>query len=232
VSESKDIGFQTRYLRTHGKFWRASEQYLNWRLLTMPEWTLRTLTDRLEPETERLLAWMHAAAGRGRRGLLHRLRTLDVATYMPGAVLAKVDRMSMQFALEVRSPLLDTRVARWAARLPARMCNDGQTGKKILKRLVRRYLPEEIVNRPKQGFGLPDQCWSQRHLLDLADGLLRDPSSQLAGFLDRGALRRHLAGQREPAEFRVYQVWELLVLEQWLRKAAAEQVEARRGIAA
>jgi asparagine synthase (glutamine-hydrolysing) len=232
LRETNDTAFRTRYLRSHGDFWRAGDQYLNWRLFTMPEATLRGLVGRPEPEIEQLLARMHAAIGRGRRGLLHRLRTLDATTYMPGAVLAKVDRMSMQFALEVRSPLLDTRLARWAARLPADACNDGRTGKKVLKSLLRRYLPDEIVDRPKQGFGLPDQCWAQGQLLDVADGLLRGPSSQLAGYLDRAALMDYLARQRETAEFRVYQIWEILVLEQWLRKAAADQADVRRGIAA
>jgi asparagine synthase (glutamine-hydrolysing) len=159
------------------------------------------------------------------------LRTLDAATYMPGAVLAKVDRMSMQFALEVRSPLLDRDLATWAAGLPARVCNDGKTGKKVLKALVRRYLPDEIVDRPKQGFGVPDQCWSQDRLLDLADGLLRSPSAHLASHLDRAALARHLDEQREPGRFHVYQIWEILVLEQWLRKAAALHAEAPRRLA-
>ena len=232
LREAADLPFQARYLRTHGKLWRASEPYLNWRLFTMPEGTLRGLAGRLEPETEGLLAEMHAAAGRGRRGLLHRLRTLDATTYMPGAVLAKVDRMSMRFALEVRSPLLDVRVARWAARLPARACNDGATGKKVLKQLVGRYLPEDIVNRPKQGFGLPDQCWSQHHLLDLAEEMLSDTAALLPGYLDRAALARHLVEQREPSAFRVYQVWEILVLEQWLRKATAAHANSRLGAAA
>jgi asparagine synthase (glutamine-hydrolysing) len=200
--------------------------YLNWRLFPMPEWTLRELAGRLQPETEALLARMHALAN-GRGPLLHCLRTLDATTYMPGAVLAKVDRMSMQFALEVRSPLLDCRVARWAAGLPGWACNDGRTGKKVLKALARRYLPDAIVDRPKQGFGVPDQCWSQGRLLDLADQLLLDPSAQLAGHLDRTALRRHLAGQRDPGRFHVYQIWEILVLEQWLSKAASAQAHAR-----
>jgi asparagine synthase (glutamine-hydrolysing) len=156
----------------------------------------------------------------GRGPVVHRLRTLDANTYMPGAVLAKVDRMSMRFALEVRSPLLDVRIARWASRLPAAVCNDGRMNKKLLKRLCLRYLPESIVFRPKQGFGVPDRCWSQDRLLDLADDLLFTTSSQLLGFVDAKKLREHLKRMRDPGQFHVYQVWEILVLEQWLRKAA------------
>jgi asparagine synthase (glutamine-hydrolysing) len=220
-----------RYWKNHRRPWKAGDAYLGDRILPMTEPTLRALAGRLEPETGRLLAGMHAVANGG-GPVLHRLRELDAATYMPGAVLAKVDRMSMQFALEVRSPLLDTRVAAWAESLPASACNDGVTTKKVLKQLALRYLPPEIVNRPKQGFGVPDQCWSQGRLLDLAEELLLAPGARLASHLDPAALRRHLADQRDPSRFHVYQVWEILVLEQWLRKAAALRAGASRSAAA
>ena len=116
--------------------------------------------------------------------VLHRMRTLDAASYLPGAVLAKVDRMSMRFALETRSPLLDLRIADWARQLPASALHDGVTGKKVLKHLARRYLPNDLVDRPKQGFGIPDQCWSQRRLLALADDLLDGPGCRLHDFVD------------------------------------------------
>ena len=141
---------------------------------------------------------------------------------MPGAVLAKVDRMSMRFALEVRCPLLDASIARWAARLPASILNDGKIAKKLLKRLCLRYLPESIVYRPKQGFGVPDRCWSQERLLNLADDLLFGASGQLTTYLDAGRLRDHLRRQRDQRYFHVYQIWEILVLEQWLRKAVGQ----------
>jgi asparagine synthase (glutamine-hydrolysing) len=97
--------------------------------------------------------------------------------------------------------------------------------KKLLKRLCLRYLPESIVFRPKQGFGVPDRCWSQERLLNLADDLLFGTSSQLLGFVDPRRLREHLTRMRDPGQFHVYQVWEILVLEQWLRKAV-EQTRA------
>ncbi len=219
LREASNVYFWLRWLKHNRRPWRAGRAYVSERLLPMTEETLRTLVERLEPEAERMLADMRATAD-GRGPVLHRLRTLDAGHYLPGAVLAKVDRMSMRFALEVRSPLLDVRLARWAGSLPAWACNDGRTSKRIMKRLALRYLPEAIVNRPKQGFGLPDQCWSQDRLLDLADDLLLGPGAQVQGYLDGAKLRRHLARQREPGMFSVYQIWELLVLEQWLRRAA------------
>jgi asparagine synthase (glutamine-hydrolysing) len=232
VREARDREFQKRYLATYGKPWTVADAYLGCRILPMPEQTLRALAaGGLEPETEELLARMRATAD-GKGPVLHRLRTLDANTYMPGAVLAKVDRMSMRFALEVRSPLLDVRIGRWASGLPAEALNDGVNVKRILRKLCLRYLPEAIVRRPKQGFGLPDQCWSQGRLLDHAEELLLVRESRLGEYLSREPLRRHLAEQRDRARFNVYQIWELLILEQWLRRAQSQVADGRHRIAA
>jgi hypothetical protein len=67
---------------------------------------------------------------------------------------------------------------------------------------------------------VPDQCWSQERLLDLASALLLGPNAQLAGYVDQKRLRQHLSRQRDARFFNVYQIWEMLVLEQWLRNAA------------
>ena len=217
----RGIRYRWRWRRQTGKAWTASRAYLGDRILPMTVETLLRLAGRIEPEVADLLTDMRTTAD-GAGPVIHRLRTLDANTYMPGAVLAKVDRMSMRFALEVRSPLLDVRIARWAARLPAAVCNDGRMTKKLLKRLCLRYLPESIVFRPKQGFGVPDRCWSQERLLNLADDLLFGTSSQVIAFVDPRRLREHLARMRDPGQFHVYQVWEILVLEQWLRKAVEQ----------
>jgi asparagine synthase (glutamine-hydrolysing) len=215
----RGIRYRWRWRRQTGNPWTVSRAYLSDRILPMTVETLLRLTGGIEPEVAELLTEMRTVAD-GSGPVIHRLRTLDANTYMPGAVLAKVDRMSMRFALEVRSPLLDARIARWASRLPATVCNNGQMTKKLLKRLCLRYLPESIVFRPKQGFGVPDRCWSQERLLNLADDLLFGTSSQLLAFVDASRLREHLTRMRDPGQFHVYQIWEILVLEQWLRKAA------------
>jgi asparagine synthase (glutamine-hydrolysing) len=215
----RGLPYRWRWQRQRGKPWTVSRAYLGDRILPMTVETLLGLAGRIEPDVAELLTEMRAIAD-GSGPVVHRLRTLDATTYMPGAVLAKVDRMAMRFALEVRSPLLDIRVARWAANLPAAECNDGKIAKKLLKRLCLRYLPDSIVFRPKQGFGVPDRCWSQERLLDLAEDLLFSTAGQLTAHLDARRLRKHLAGQRDPRRFHVYQIWEILVLEQWLRKAA------------
>ena len=139
---------------------------------------------------------------------------------MPGAVLAKVDRMSMQVALEVRSPLLDVDVARFAAALPVTdlVMEDEHRrfgGKRILKDVLRRYLPDEIVDRPKQGFGLPS-TWHVETLVGPARDLLGS-KSKLAGLVDGKSLRHYVASLSDPQFLSIYQLWPMLILELWLR---------------
>jgi asparagine synthase (glutamine-hydrolysing) len=222
--EASHLFFRLRWLKKFRRWWTPGVAYFADRILPMSLDVLRNVAGRVEPEAAQLIEGWRDGVDGSSQPVLHRLRTLDANTYLPGAVLAKVDRMSMQFALEVRSPLLDVRLARWASQLPARVCDDGREPKKLLKRLALRYLPHDIVYRPKQGFGLPDQCWSQDRLLDLASSLLLSPHSQLAGYLDQARLRNHLARQRDPRQFHVYQIWEMLILEQWLRSAAGNAV--------
>jgi asparagine synthase (glutamine-hydrolysing) len=225
VREATSLRHRLGWLKRQRRWWTAGRAYLSERILPMTETTLRTLVDKVSPEVEQLLHGLRTVAD-GTSPVLHRLRQLDATTYLPGAVLAKVDRMSMQFALEVRCPLLDSHLARWAQHLPATALNDGITGKKVLKQLARRYLPDDIVNRPKQGFGVPDQCWSHDRFCDLADGLLNGPDCRLHAYLDAPRLRRHLTGQRDPRCFNVYQMWEMLVLELWLRKRPSHVLAA------
>ncbi|HMC63522.1 MAG TPA: asparagine synthase (glutamine-hydrolyzing), partial [Gemmataceae bacterium] len=219
LAEARDPWRHIRSFRRFRRPWRAGTAYLSARWLQMPEETLVPMLGPLHPEAAGLIAGWRRHMNDRSRPLIHRMRMLDVESYLPGAVLAKVDRMSMQFALEVRCPLLDVRLGRWAARLPAEWCHDRFQSKRLLKRLAAKYLPREIIERPKMGFGLPERAWSKERLLNLTSDLLLGSGSQLPGYLDRGSVRRYLQIQRLPNCFSVYQIWGLLVLEQWLRRA-------------
>jgi asparagine synthase (glutamine-hydrolysing) len=214
-----NLRHRLNWWRTHGRRWTASQGYVGCRILTTTEDNLRTLVTHVVPEADATLAHMRRVVDSS-GPVLHGLRTLDAAMYMPGAVLAKVDRMSMRFALEVRCPLLDARIGRWAAHLPARVCHDGKIAKRILKQLCLRYLPESIVFRPKQGFNSPEPDWAKDRLLALANELFFDSGSQITTFLDAARLRQHMQQQRDPQFFNYYQTWVMLVLECWLRKSA------------
>lgn len=189
--------------------------YWSARLLVFPESELRALAGGVPAALADELATARAALDGDPRPLVHRLREADVRMYMPGAVLAKVDRMSMQWSLEVRAPLLGREVADFASRLAASECVRDGAGKHVLKEVARRYLPSPIIDRPKRGFGLPMGLWGAEALLPAARALLLSGPTCLAAWIPRDQLARYL--DRMARDFSAYRVWALLVLEFWLR---------------
>jgi asparagine synthase (glutamine-hydrolysing) len=150
---------------------------------------------------------------------LERVLHQDIGLYMCHSVLAKVDRASMAASLEVRAPLLDTRVAEFAASLPLSYKLHGLDGKWILKQVAKELLPREIVTRKKKGFGMPVGKWLRSDLQSLLRDALFDRSSLASqGHCDRRALERlvdeHTRGQVDHRQ----RLWALLVLELWQRK--------------
>jgi asparagine synthase (glutamine-hydrolysing) len=151
--------------------------------------------------------------------LLERMQLIDTATYLPDDILQKVDRASMAFALEVRPPLLDHRLVEFAFRLPRRLrIRQGET-KWLLRRVLDRYVPRDMVERPKMGFGVPLADWLRGPLRDWADDLL-NPARLGGEFIDADAAgklwREHLSGRRNWA----YALWTVLMFEAWRRRWA------------
>jgi asparagine synthase (glutamine-hydrolysing) len=161
-------------------------------------------------------AWDEALAPPPLDGV-DRYLALDTATYLPGDLLLKVDRMSMADALEVRSPLLDYRVHEFAAALPERMKLRGRTTKWALKQIAgRRGLPDDLVHRRKQGFGVPIGAWMRGPLRGWLEDLLLDPRSLERGYFDSEGVRR-LVSEHTAGIDRTYHLWNLAVLELWHR---------------
>jgi asparagine synthase (glutamine-hydrolysing) len=140
---------------------------------------------------------------------------VDAAHYMPGAVLAKVDRMSMQHSLEVRAPLIGREIALFAEKLAASHCYAPGHGKLVLKRVAERYVPAEWLARPKRGFGLPMDLWGRNELLPPTESRVLAPEGRLRQWIEPERLKAFLAGQGR--DFNAYRVWALFILENWMR---------------
>src|SRR5881396_1133818 len=99
-------------------------------------------------------AWLAQLYRSGNGSALRRMRYVDVSTYLADCLMPKVDVATMAHALELRAPLLDQEVVRFALTLPDAWLVDQRGGKKLLRALLARYLPESLFDRPKQGFSV------------------------------------------------------------------------------
>ncbi|MBA4766239.1 MAG: amidotransferase 1, exosortase A system-associated [Porphyrobacter sp.] len=161
---------------------------------------------------DELIALMRAAPGRSG---LDRAQYADLTFWMPGDILTKVDRTSMAVSLEAREPLLDHRLVEFAARLPEGMRVRGSVGKYLLKKSLERYLPNDILYRPKQGFVTPIAEWLRGPLADTSRGIATGSLAQ-TGFFQPQAINAlaeaHIAGRADHSRT----LWQLLMLEKSL----------------
>jgi asparagine synthase (glutamine-hydrolysing) len=146
------------------------------------------------------------------------MMAFDFETYLPEDCLTKVDRMSMAHSIESRVPLLDHHVVEFAATLPAAMKIQAGRRKHLLKQLAYRLVPREMLDRPKQGFGVPIGHWFRGSLRDVFGDILSAPSTRQRGYFDTAfvdrMLQEHLSGKREHS----LRLWQLLVFELWHRQ--------------
>ncbi|QIT56561.1 asparagine synthase (glutamine-hydrolyzing) [Aquisalimonas sp. 2447] len=144
------------------------------------------------------------------------LMWLDMNSYLPDDILTKVDRAAMAVSLETRVPMLDHRVVEFALSLPVEWNLDGKVGKQVLRQMLYRHVPRELVDRPKQGFAVPVARWLRHELRDWAEALLEPNRLRQEGYFHAPTVRRvwsdHLAQRADYSA----QLWGVLSFQAWL----------------
>src|SRR3546814_400944 len=167
--------------------------------------------------------------------LVDRMLYTDLQTRMPDHLLVLADRMTMAHSLEARAPLVDYKLVEYAAAIPAKLKLKGMSLKYILRQVAARYLPREVVRRPKQGFGFPIGAWMRTDMRGFVEKLLKDSRFVQLGLFEQDYIQRlvgeHLAGQVDHS----YRLWILINLELWHRlylenetvESIREQIESK-----
>lgn len=161
------------------------------------------------------------AAMRSRIGAVPREETpplLDLVSYLPDDILAKVDRASMAVGLEVRAPLLDHRVVEFALGLPLHLKRQGSTTKWLLRQLLDKRVPRQLIDRPKMGFGVPLNDWFRGPLRDRMSDFCAGPDLEALG-LDPAPVRRQWKQFLAGARHRPDRLWQVYALVAWAREA-------------
>ncbi len=146
----------------------------------------------------------------------HNIMLMDMLMYHPDDILVKVDRSAMAVSLETRVPMLDRDVVEFAWTLPVDYLREGNIGKKVLRNVLYRYVPKEMMERPKKGFSIPIEKWLLTgDLREWAEGLLDRKNIEQQGILNADVVRKIWTDYTEKGEWRI-QIWYLLMFQDFM----------------
>ena len=191
------------------------DRYLSGVALSRPE-QMRALLGDAGAEGYRSLH--HLFPPNDMRPMIDRIVDADIRSYLLDDILVKLDRMTMAASIEGRAPLLDHRVVEFAVRLPQHLRVRAGRGKYLLRQVARRWLPSDVLDKPKQGFAIPLPDWFRGALGNMAADVFSSRAFRERGWVRPAAvdalLTAHRAGQADHAE----PLWQVLCLELWARE--------------
>jgi len=160
--------------------------------------------------------WMNTST------LSEKMMSLDLVTYLPDDILAKVDRASMGASLEARAPYVDDHdVVEFAWQLPLEMKIRKGQGKWILRQVLYRHVPRQMIERPKMGFGVPIDSWLRGPLRDWAESLLDEKRLQREGYFHSAPIQQKLKEHLSGARNWQYYLWDILMFQAWKENTQA-----------
>lgn len=214
VPESFSIVNPGQKMHTFARIMKSPDQYELYCGL-MSHWREE---DSVVPNSRKRLTAFDICCDRRQQDFGFHMMTTDMRTYLPDDIMTKVDRTSMAVSLEARAPFLDHKLIEFATRLPIEYKLDGNQSKKILRNVLYRYVPENILERPKMGFSIPVGKWLRCELQDWAEDLLSVNKLEAHGFLNSSPIRakwkEHLSGRSNWENH----LWDVLMLQAWLER--------------
>jgi len=192
----------------------STKEEMYWRLISQWKYPEEVLRNAREYQT-RSNQWDSWPA---MSSFTQQMMMLDTIQYLPDDILVKLDRASMSVGLEARAPLLDHSVFEFAWALPEKLKIQNGAGKWIVKKLLERYIPRHLFDRPKMGFGVPIGHWLRNDLREWAGDLLTNPTLPNDGFFQSDVVNRvwseHLTGKKNHQHV----LWPLLMFQAWLAR--------------
>ncbi len=151
--------------------------------------------------------------------IVHRMMFLDFASYLPDDILVKVDRASMGVSLESRAPFLDHRLVELAWSLPLDVKYRKGVGKWVLRKLLEKYVPPALTERPKMGFGVPINRWLRADLKDWAQSLLSEEALNRTGLLNSSPITKAWEEHLTEKQDWEYPLWNVLMFQAWVSQS-------------